>query len=355
MAFVPPFCPNVECAQHVQPALRFWVCHGTYHPSCRAEPVPRFRCRKCRRTFSVQTFRQDYRDRRPEVNQRLFELLTSGVGYRQSGRVLRISPTAAQMKARKLSRHAGLLHDNLCRDFADARTFLLDEEETYEHASIRTLTMPVLIEKETWFVVAFEVGPTRRLAAVGTARRRWQDAEERECGQRPDHSRQCVTKVLHALDSRLVAKRLVLRTDQKTSYSTIAKEVFGDRVEHETTSGTLPRTVQNPLFPINTTLAMTRDNCGRLRRKSWLVTKKADQLQNHMHLFRLYRNYVRKRFNHDKEQGSPATHLQITPRSLTVAEAMAWRQDWGVRSIHPLSHLGCRFVGDPMRAAPATA
>ncbi len=353
MEFVPPFCPNLVCTQHGQPEPRFWVGHGTYHAACRAEPVPRFRCRNCRRTFSFQTFRQDYRDRRPEANERLFELLTSGVGYRQSARVLRISPTAAQAKARKLSRHAGLLHDHLCREIAGDRIFLLDEEETYEHASIRTLTMPVLIEKDTWFVVATDVGPTRRLAAAGTSRRSWQDAEERKLGPRPDRSRECVTNVLRHLDRRLGSGRLVLRTDQKASYATIAKEVFGDRVVHETTSGKLPRTVQNPLFPINTTLAMTRDNCGRLRRKSWLVTKKGEQLLNHMHLFRLYRNYVRKRFNHDKEQRSPATFLQLTPRSLSVAEATAWRQDWGLCSIHPLSHLGCRFVGAPMSAVNA--
>ena len=58
----------------------------------------------------------------------------------------------------------------------------------------------------------------------------------------------------------------VLRTDAKSSYRTIARRLFGDRVVHETTLGSLPRTTYNPLFAINTTMAMTRDNCGRLRR-----------------------------------------------------------------------------------------
>lgn len=350
MEFVPPFCPNPACERHAHPVPRFFVGHGTYQPVCRDEPVPRFRCRQCKRTFSRQTFRQDHRDRRPEVNVRLFELLTSGVGYRQCARVLKLGVAAVQWKARKLARHAGLLHDNLCRQIAGERTFLLDEEETYEQASIRTLTMPVLIEKDSWFVVASDVSPTRRLAKAGSVRRRWQDAEEDEHGPRPDRSRECVANVLRQLDRRLGDARLVLRTDQKASYATIAREVFGDRVVHETTSGRLPRTVHNPLFPINTTAAMTRDNCGRLRRQSWLVTKRGEQLHNHMHLFLVYRNYVRKRFNHDKEGHSPAFHLGLTPRSLSVAEATAWRQDWGLHSIHPLSHDGSRRVGDPQVA-----
>jgi hypothetical protein len=51
---------------------------------------------------------------------------------------------------------------------------------------------------------------------------------------------------------------------------------------------------------------MTRDNLGRLRRQSWLVTKKGEYLRGHMNLFLVYRNYVRKRFNRDKEPHSPA-------------------------------------------------
>ena len=351
MEFEPPFCPNIDCERHTEPRPRFFLRHGYYQARCRVEPVLRFRCRDCRRTFSSQTFRQDYRDRRPEVNERLFENLVSGIGYRQSARLLKLGVGAVQWKARKLARYAGQLHANLCRKLPAGSTFVLDEEETYEHASIRTLTMPVLIEKDSWFVVATAVGPSRRLAAVGTARRRWQDHEEQKNGQRPDRSRECVVSVLRELDRRLDGAPLVLRSDQKSSYATVAQEVFGERVRHERTSGRDPRTVRNPLFPINTTLAMTRDNCGRLRRQSWLVTKKGACLQSQMHQFVVYRNYVRKRFNRDKEPKSPAVHLNLLPRSLSIPEAIRWRQDWGDRSIHPLSLDGRRSVGDPVAAS----
>ena len=127
--------------------------------------------------------------------------------------------------------------------------------------------------------------------------------------------------------------------------------LFGDRVTHETTSGKLPRTTFNPLFPINTTLAMTRDNLGRLRRKSWLVTKKREYLRSHMNMFLVYRNYLRTRFNRDKEGHSPAVKLGLLLRNLTVAEALGWRQDWGPRSIHPQSADGSRLVGSPVPVA----
>jgi len=346
MRFDPPFCPSAACERHREPGVRFYKRHGFFLAACRETPTPRFLCRGCGRSFSSQTFRQDYRDRRPEVNLPLTERLVSSTGYRQLARTLGIGVSAVQKKARKLALHAGLLHQNLSRHLPVGRTFVLDEEETYEQASIRTLTMPVVIEKDSWFVVAIAVGSIRRLAAAGTARRRWQDHDEEKHGKRADRSRECVEQVLRELDGKLAGARLVLRTDEKASYATLAKEVFGERVTHERTSGQDPRTPRNPLFPINTTLAMTRDNCGRLRRKSWLVTKKAEFLLLHVQQFQVYRNYIRKRFNRDKEDKSPAVHLELLPRSLGFPDAIRWRQDWGLGSLHPLCVAGVRRIQD---------
>jgi len=308
--------------------------------------VPRFRCKSCKRRFSRQTFRHDYRDRRPECNAPLFELLTSGVGLRMSARILKLGVQSVQKKMEKLARTCGLLHENLAPRLPEGCTFVMDEEETYEGASIRPLTMPVVIEKQTWFVVASEVGSIRRLAARGTARRKRQDQEERSRGRRKDESLACVRKVLRRLAAK-VRGSLVVRTDQKASYATALQAVFGDHVCHETTAGTLVRTTHNPLFPINTTLAMTRDNCGRLRRRSWLVTKVARRLRSQMQLFAVYRNYVRRRFNRDKRSETPARLLGLLPRQLSKHDVLRWRQDWGARSPHPLSFTAQRCFATP--------
>lgn len=340
MRFDPPRCPNRACVHHAQPVGRFYERRGSYRPRCRQEPVPRFRCRSCNRAFSRQTFRHDWRDRRPECNESLFDLLTSGVGLRQCGRLLGLDIHSIQKKKAKLARTCELLHARLCRRLPAERSYLLDEEETYEGASIRPLTMPVLIEKETWFVVAAAVGPIRRLAPRGTARRRRQDVDEKKHGRRPDHSSRCVRATLEQLAQRVGDGRVVLITDQKATYPRIARRLFGDRLVHEGTAGTLIRATHNPLFPINTTLAMTRDNCGRLRRRSWLVSKRAEGLRRHMAIFTAYRNYVRRRFNRDASHESPAALLELLPRALSTAEVVAWRQDWGELSPHPLGQFG---------------
>jgi len=309
--------------------------------------VPRFVCRSCRKTFSEQTFRHDYGDRRPDVNARVFLLLSSGVGFRQTARVLHLNASSVQRKARKIARTCKLLHTNLSSRLEGGRCWLLDEEETYEGASIRPLTMPVLIEKDTWFVVDTAVGSIRRLAPLGTARRTLQDRHEAEHGIRPDESAACVRAVLETLARKVPEGTVSLRSDKKSSYATIADSIFGQRLQHDTTASDLVRHTHNPLFPINTTLAMTRDNCGRLRRRSWLVTKLACWLATHLAIFTVYRNYVRRRFNRDKEADTPAKFLGLLPRNLVADEVLRWRQDWGEHSIHPLSFTADRTVRQP--------
>jgi hypothetical protein len=80
---------------------------------------------------------------------------------------------------------------------------------------------------------------------------------------------------------------------------------------------------------------MARDLTGRLRRRSWLASKKRRYLDLGLQLHMAYRNLVRRRFNDDKE--SAAELLGFAPRRITETEVLSWRQDWGRRSVHPLS------------------
>jgi hypothetical protein len=106
----------------------------------------------------------------------------------------------------------------------------------------------------------------------------------------------------------------------------------------------LPRDTKNPLFAINHTDAMLRDNCGRLRRRSWLVSKKARYLRLQLELFTAYRNWHRKRTNDDEKGLTPGVVMKLLPRRLEWREMLAWRQDWQQRSIHPASVTGRETV-----------
>ncbi|MFK7740378.1 MAG: hypothetical protein AB8H80_08635 [Planctomycetota bacterium] len=119
---------------------------------------------------------------------------------------------------------------------------------------------------------------------------------------------------------------------------------------HITESGKAPRTPNSLLFPINNTIEISRDNCSRLRRRSWHFTKTEAGLRDNLWIFTVYRNYIRKRFNRDEAGQTPAKMLGLVPRALSFEELARWRQDWGERSPSPLrrnGHPSARPDGQP--------
>jgi transposase-like protein len=339
--FTPPRCPYRGCRFHLDPKPSAFRRHGHYSANCRPHPIPRFRCRACRRTFSRQSFRADYRDHRPDLNARLFLLLASGLGLRQSARNLGLSLRCCELKFRKLARHLRRLNLNLRGELPSGASFQLDELETFEgRRNTRPLSVPVLIERDSRFLVWAESATIRPRGKMTPARRRAVERDEKRLGKRRDRSRRSVRRTLiRGADMARALPIVLLETDKKTSYVALAKEAFGrHRLVHRTTSSKLPRDVRNPLFPINHTEAIARDLTGRLRRRSWLASKKRRYLDLGLQLFAAYRNYVRRRFNGDAF--SAAQMLGFVPRRMSASKLLSWRQDWGRLSVHPLARRG---------------
>ena len=138
----------------------------------------------------------------------------------------------------------------------------------------------------------------------------------------------------------LSGRPAVMQTDEKGAYSLLLRQLFGSQIRHERTPGRLVRTVFNPLFPINHMHATMRERNARLRIRSWLVSKRGRQLEQQLVLERCWRNFCWRRFNRDGFERTPAVEIGLLPRRLATAEVVRWRQDWGARSIHPLSADG---------------
>ena len=333
--FVPPRCPKTECPNHQRPASNFFVKRGSYKPKCRPRPVPRFQCKACQAGFSRQTFRSDYKDHRPDLNRRVVESLISGAGLRQTARILRITRKSLEQKARKISRHLRGLNFNLATSSMTGLELMLDEMISFEHnRRTRPLTIAVLIEKESMFVVdarSATIPPTGKM----TRRRRAAIAkEETKRGKRIDQSKWCVRRVfktgLRLMDG---APGGVVRliSDKKSTYAGLARQVFGARTIVEQHSGKLVRNTSNSLFRINLTNAIARDLNGRLRRRSWLASKKRRFLDLQLEIFKAWRNYHRPRFN--GERLTPAQRLGLVNRRFELGDLLSWRQDWGRYSV----------------------
>jgi len=329
MSFRPLFCPRADCRSHAGEPFTF-RCRGSFLRRCDQRVVPRFRCLTCARGFSEQTFRLNYRLKRPSLLTRFFLDRVSKVTHRQSARNHACSRSTEERHFRRLSRHCQAFHDARL-DEVSARgglgeVFLLDELETYEqHRTQKPLTVPVLIERHSGFVIDTRVGTLAPRVKGGKSLRRGRSGEPGPKAERKSESRQVVRQAFERL--REVGRRdgmLYVLTDQKPSYAQLLRTILGKRCVHRRTSSKRRRDVTNPLWPINHTLARVRDNVSRLVRETWAAAKKGCWLAGQLAIWTCYRNYVRGRTNREVET-TPAMVLKVQERRWSVGKLLEWR------------------------------
>ena len=329
MRFAPRYCPRPLCPSASNRHFR-WRRKGYFCRQCDGRFVQRFLCLECRRFFSIQSFRLDYRLRKPHLHLALFRDFVSKTTMRQSARTLGCTRRTVAHRLKLLGEH--------CRAFHEARleqaracggirgVFQLDELESFEHSRrLQPITVPALIERKSYFVVHAETAPLPTRGGLSRALRKKKLERERMFGKRRSGSTRAVRRTLAVL-ARVHAARgpIDLQTDRKQSYIGSASSTLGPRVRHERHSSTRKRNYQNPLFPINHTFAMLRDGISRLVRRSWAASKLRERLELHLWVWIVYRNYVRGITNRAPHV-TPAMALGIEARQGCAAELLAWK------------------------------
>lgn len=118
-------------------------------------------------------------------------------------------------------------------------------------------------------------------------------------GHRPDER----PRQRNALFERLATKTIpevLIESDENPHYRGAVKRWF-PKCDHQTVKGgrgcvagqgELKKLGFDPLFTLNHTFAMLRDNISRLVRKTWCTTKKPERLDAHLQLYIHFHNHV---------------------------------------------------------------
>jgi transposase-like protein len=326
-AFQPRFCPRATCPSRTGAASFSYYRDGTFPRLADGRRVPRYRCKACRRRFSAQTFRLDFRHKKPQLNTSILSLLVSKVTLRQTARILGVDRKTVHHRLRLFGHTLRELHqaflERAIRNGGLFGTFSLDELETFEHnRRLKPLTVPVLIHRPTRFLVHFEVG---KLPARGGLKGR--DLERKEAqGPRLSESTPMVRRCLETLKRvHEPGELLQLVVDQKRTYKPLVKQLFGNRIAALVTeSSKTARNPANPLFAINHTLATLRDHASRLVRRTWACTKRARELARHCWVVAVWKNYARPASNRMR-RASAGMMLGLTDRIWSLADLLRWR------------------------------
>jgi hypothetical protein len=252
------------------------------------------------------------------------------VTLRQTSRILGCSRSTIAHRLELIGKHCERFHrwrvsrarDRHLRSVA----FQLDELETFEHSRrLAPVTMPVLVERRTFFIVDLKTAALPARGGLRAADRARKESRERLHGRRRSGSMKAVERCFEALDSVRSGKSpLRVQTDRKASYAAILNRRFGGDLLHERYPSGARRDYRNPLFPINHTLAMMRDGISRLVRRTWAASKLKQRLERHAWIWAVWRNYVRGITNQAYET-SPAMALGLEDKKWRMSEVCAWK------------------------------
>lgn len=268
-----------------------YVKYGYFRPrSNNYQPIPRYLCKDCDKTFSRQTNAVTCGQKKPQINQEILKWYSSGNTQRRMAEVMGVNRKTIIRKFLFLADLAKKEHERVVKSGELKTGFVqFDEIETFEHTRLKPLSIAIAVRAKTGQIIAAKVASMNckgKAAPVSLAK----------YGLRKDERNQAMTDVMAQVTS-CAREQLTVMSDSKTAYTTLMKRLVPNAVFEQT-----PRAGKGPvnsasrknkkdkMFTLNYTAAKLRNDLSRLARKTWVTTKKPDRLQAHLDLYIAFNN-----------------------------------------------------------------
>jgi transposase-like protein len=322
--FAPPFCPRETCPFHVDPVGWRFKKDGTHSRRCDGRHVQRYRCLHCRRSFSSQTFSTSYWLKRPDLLTPILHGLLSCSGFRQIARALGISPATVELQAARLGRHMLLFHEQHRPQGPPCEPLVFDGFETFEFSQFWPTHLNTVVGAQSQFIYATTVAELRRKGRMTDKQKVRRQALEDRYGRPDPKSIERTSAEALALAVPACTQVIVLQTDEHRAYPRALKRLSGRTFAQVCTSSRVPRTVTNPLWPVNLLHGLMRHSGANHKRETLAWSKRNQSMVWRDALHRVWRNWV-KHVSERKKAGSPAMRLGLRARLLSWKEVLGQR------------------------------
>lgn len=262
--------------------------------------VQRYLCLACDASFSDQTFDRTYRQKRPDLLDTVLRAVSNSNGIRRIAHDEHVSVTTVQRKIKFLSKVCESFHLKHMSQWTRATKprFQFDEMWSVEGNRWQALTMPTVVEVDSYFIVAARAAYDWCRSGVPSVKQFYNSRRQDGIDEQKKILKRAIKRCLRMKPE----GRIVIDTDKDVTYPQIIKDVVGERLIHERYDAGDDEE-KKKLFPVNNTMACMRAEKSMLRRESWYITKNKDWLNRRMALYIYYYNYVRiKKFTVAKEK-----------------------------------------------------
>jgi transposase-like protein len=268
---------------------------GSYWRKCDQQKVPRFLCKACGTRFSPATGSPDFAQKKRYINNDVRTLLCSGVSMRRCALLLKVTRITINRKLLYWSEESQIRNGNQLLQQDEIAFVQFDEMETFEHTKYKPLAIALAVNSRNRQILGIEVNsmpPKKKL----------DEKALKKYGERENKRPEGIRNLLETIKP-FLTKNAELYSDKCPIYPKIVQEVFDEdpnfEITHKQTlggrssivgQGELKQKEFDPIFALNHTAAMIRDNVGRLVRRSWKISKRAVYLAHHLHVYIAYHN-----------------------------------------------------------------
>ncbi len=263
---------------------------GFYRRPSDQKKVQRYFCKACRISFSEQTFAVDYRQQKRWLNQSCFLTLCSGVSQRRAAYVFQVVPRTI---SRRVKRFGEICEKNLA-NYRESRAKVsevqFDELETFIHTKLKPVTIPIAVEKKTRKVLALSIG---NIGAKGHLKQ----ISLQRYGRRPSERLSALKTMAKDLKT-CIAPKARIGSDRCPLYPKLVREYYPEATHYTCKGlrgavvglGELKKAAFDPIFSLNHTYAMFRDNLKTLSRRTWATAKSKDKLLFLLNIYAWFHN-----------------------------------------------------------------
>ncbi len=269
-----------------RPSVGQCIKSGFFKRKSDSKYIQRYLCLDCKKSFSSATTSELYGQNKRRINQKVFELLCSGVSQRRAAKLLRVHRITIVRKFKFLAEK--IRQNDQCFKGVDEIQF--DHMETLEHTKLKPVSIMIVVDKRTRRILAARASsmPSKGLLVKKSLKK---------YGKRHDGRIAIMNEVFTGIGEKYPSIKKI-ESDESPLYPALVRKYF-KTIEYKqfkgrrgcvTGQGELKAGGRDPLFSLNHTCAMFRANVNRLFRRTWCTTKLIEELQKHLDLYMYYHN-----------------------------------------------------------------
>jgi transposase-like protein len=318
----PPYCANPKCEWH-QPEVaeregRF-VRNGKKTISRYPYVSVRFKCHKCKKTFSSSFFTLNYRDRERDTYEEIFDLKWKGWSYRQIAEHLKLSLDTVLRRAQKMARRGILIQAKLMEKVIIDEPVVFDGIENFCFSQYDPNNINHVVGSQTYFLYDFNFSPMNRKGRMSPRQKLKKKQLENKHGRYPKASIHAATKRIFQRLQRKSMTELVLHTDNHYAYRDVLKKLpKKPPITHLITPAKNTRNYKNALFAINHMDMLTRHHSSAFKRETIAFRKHTIAMQEDFALQMIGKNFLRSIFV-KKHKRDPSTNVESPAMRVGIA------------------------------------